>query len=188
MTKSTSASILLLTLISAITLNDVVSEGPTELKSWFEMMSRDKPPEKITKLHFYFHDLAKGKNVTAAVVARSNVTSFGVLASADDPLTVRPELTSKRVGYLKGLYMTASFEEVDLLMAMTFVFTDETYNGSSLSVLGHNPHQHLYRELPVVGGSGRFRLARGVASLQTYFYNRTIGNAIVEVDIMVFHY
>ncbi|XP_057788619.1 dirigent protein 21-like [Salvia miltiorrhiza] len=188
MKKSTSASILLLTLISSITLNGVVSEGPKEVESWFETISRDKLPEKMTKLHFYFHDLSKGKNVTAVVVARSNVTSFGVLASADDPMTVGPELMSKRVGYLKGLYMTASFEEVDLLMAMTFVFTDEIYNGSSLSVMGHNPHQHLYREVPVVGGSGRFRLARGVATLHNYFHNLTMGKFIVEVDIVVFHY
>lgn len=112
--KTTSASFLIVTLISTLNLQDVVSEGPKEVESWFETMSR----EKMTQLHFYFDDLTKGKNVTAALVARSNVTSFGVLNSADDPVTIGPELMSKRVGYLKGLYMTTSFEEVDLIMAI----------------------------------------------------------------------
>lgn len=195
MKKYAPVAILFLSIFfSALRLNDAVPESPDEVESWFKLVSHEKQqPEKMTKLHFYFHDLIQGKHVTSTMVAQSNMTGssptiFGALFIADDPLTVGPEFSSHRVGYAKGLYGAASFEEVGLVMAMTFVFTDQVYNGSSLSILGHNPHHHMYREIPVVGGSGLFRLARGIATLQTYYFDTIAGNATVEVDVVVFHY
>lgn len=85
----------------------------------------------------------------------------------DDPLTVVPELSSK----LLGLYATASLEEVPVINAINFVFRDGDYNGSTLSILGYNPEFHLHREMPVVGGSGFFWLARGVVIFKTCYYN-----------------
>ncbi|KAI3446228.1 hypothetical protein Pfo_002893 [Paulownia fortunei] len=192
MKKSTAVSILFFSILSGLWAN-ANAEGPKEVENWFKRLSHVKQPEKMTKLHFYFHDLLRGKTVTSAVVAQANMTGssptfFGSFIVADDPLTVGPELLSKRVGYAKGFYAAASLEEVGLVMALTFVFTDEVYNGSSLSVLGHNPDLHMYREMPIVGGSGMFRLARGVATLQTYFFNAIAGNATVEVDIVILHY
>lgn len=190
MEKSTSAVILLLALTSALILNAVVSDGPKDVESWFEALQRDKHAEEMTKLHFYFHDLQKGKKVTSAVLAQANVSSplFGSLATGDDPMTVGPEFESKRLGFFRGLYGATSFEEFDLMTAMSFVFTEGINNGSSLSVLGHNLAGHLYREIPVVGGSGRFRLARGIVTFQTYYFNSTSGNATIEVDVVLLHY
>lgn len=95
MKKSTSASILLLALVAALglNLNAVVSEGPKEVESWFETLKSDKHPDKMTKMHFYFHEQLGGKNVTAAAVAQVNGSwpfVFGKLISADDPLTAGP--------------------------------------------------------------------------------------------------
>lgn len=49
-------------------------------------------------------------------------------------------------------------EGLGFLMTMNFAFTDGDYNRSTLSLLG--PVLHEYREMPIVGGSGVFRMAR----------------------------
>ncbi|KAH7835267.1 hypothetical protein Vadar_024571 [Vaccinium darrowii] len=57
-------------------------------------------------------------------------------------------------------------EELILTQAMNLVFTGGPYNGSSLTVLGSNPVMHPNREMPVIGGSGVFRLAHGDFKIQ----------------------
>ncbi|KAF4369015.1 hypothetical protein F8388_013344 [Cannabis sativa] len=47
------------------------------------------------------------------------------------------------------------------------------YNGSCLSILGHNSILSALREMPVVGGTGLFRFARGYALAKTYMYMMT---------------
>ena len=42
------------------------------------------------------------------------------------------------------------------------------YNGSTFSVVGRNPAMKEVREIPVVGGSGLFRLARGYCFVRTH--------------------
>nr|GMC92054.1 dirigent protein 22-like [Ipomoea batatas]GME07498.1 dirigent protein 22-like [Ipomoea batatas] len=168
-----------------------VAFDPKAVDQWFESLPYAK--ERVTKLHFYFHDIAKGKNLTALQIAQSNITSksstlFGSLSMADEPLTVGPELNSTIVGHAQGMYGSASFSEIGLLMAFNFVFTGGKYNGSTLSLLGRNPTAKEYREMPIVGGSGVFRLARGVATAKTYLFNVTSGIAIVEYHVTVLHY
>ncbi|KAA8517477.1 hypothetical protein F0562_017770 [Nyssa sinensis] len=161
-----------------------IGEGPKEVEEWFQNLSHAK--EKMTKLHFYFHDLTHGKGQTAAQMAQTNIsskspTSFGFLNMMDDPLTVGPELSSKMVGRAQGFYGTDSMEEVTQIVAINFIFSGGEYNGSSLTVMGWNPILRVYREMPIVGGSGVFRLARGVVTFKTYFFNVTAGNATIEV-------
>ncbi|EXB53639.1 hypothetical protein L484_001308 [Morus notabilis] len=149
--------------------------------------------EKLSHLHFYFHDIVSGKNATAVRVAaaastNSSVTGFGFVVMIDDPLTVGPDPTSKQVGSAQGIYASASQAEVGLLMVQNYVFTDGKYNGSTLSVLGRNAVFSAVRELPIVGGSGVFRFARGYAQARTHTFNLTSGNAIVEYNVYVFHY
>lgn len=71
-------------------------------------------------------------------------------------------------------------------MSVNFVFTSGKHNGSSLTVLGRNPVVHSVRELPIIGGTGVFRLARGFALAKTYFINTTL--AIVEYNVVALHY
>lgn len=85
----------------------------------------------------------------------------------DDPLTLGPKPNSRIVGWTQGFYGFSSMEEPSLLTTMDLLFTNGKYNGSTLSVLGRNPVLSWYRELFIVGESGVFRLARGVATLQT---------------------
>ncbi|TKY49658.1 Dirigent protein 21 [Spatholobus suberectus] len=43
------------------------------------------------------------------------------------------------------------------------------------------------REMPIVGGSGIFRYARGFALAKTYVFNANSGVAIVEYNVSVLH-
>ncbi|KAG8368119.1 hypothetical protein BUALT_Bualt15G0012000 [Buddleja alternifolia] len=175
--------LMLFSAVNAIAYANNIAKGPEALEKWFKNLPNAK--EKVTKLHFYFHDIVGGENPTAIVVAQSNSTIlsptfFGFIRMMDNALTVGPELGSKIVGRAQGIYGSASFKEMDLLMTLNYVFTDGKYNGSSISVLGHNPILHEYREMPIVGGSGVFRMARGIATAQTVMFNDTSGDAVVE--------
>ncbi|KAG5581919.1 hypothetical protein H5410_052546 [Solanum commersonii] len=123
-----------------------VELGHNAVEKWFKKLPHSK--QKVTKLHFYFHNIVSEKILIAVQIAQSNMTaksstSFGSVTMIDDPLTVGPEPNST-IGAL--------------LMTLNFVFTTGKYNGSTLSVLGRNAFQK-YREMPIVGGSGVFRLA-----------------------------
>ncbi|KAL4370777.1 hypothetical protein AHAS_Ahas06G0099700 [Arachis hypogaea] len=118
--------------------------------------------EKLSHLHFYFHDILSGQNPTAVRVAQAAMTAtsptvFGAVMMADDPLTVGPEPNSK-------------------------------YNGSTVSLLGRNAVFSGVREMSIVGGSGVFRFARGYAQAKTVWLNTTSGDAIVEYNVYVLHY
>ncbi|PON55078.1 Disease resistance response protein [Parasponia andersonii] len=148
--------------------------------------------EKVTSLQFYFHDVVSGKTPSAVRVAQANDTDksptfFGALIMADDPLTETPDPKSKLVGRAQGLYGSAGQHELGLIMAMSFVFTEGEYNGSSISVLGRNAALNPVREMAVVGGTGVFRLARGYAIAQTYWFDPATGDAIVCYNITVVH-
>jgi hypothetical protein len=149
--------------------------------------------EKLSHLHFYFHDIVGGRNPTAVPVVRAAITkksfsSFGLVTMMDDPLTVKPEIGSKLVGRAQGIYASASQSELSFLMALNFVFTEGKYNGSTLSILGRNSVLSGIREMPVVGGSGLFRFARGYAQAKTHDLDFKTGDAIVEYNVYVFHY
>ncbi|GJU39466.1 dirigent protein 22-like protein [Tanacetum coccineum] len=104
-----------------------------------------------------------GNSPTALRVAQSNITStsptaFGFIAMVDDKLTSGPEPNSTIVGQAQGIYGSACLDEAGLLMTMNLVFNGAEYSGSTLSLLGRNAPFHPYREMPIVGGSGVFRM------------------------------
>ncbi|KAK6227710.1 hypothetical protein SCA6_000050 [Theobroma cacao] len=145
---------------------------------------------KMTRLHFYFHDIVDGKNPTAMKIIRppnNSVGSFGTTFMVDDPLTESPEPNSKLVGRAQGIYALASQHDAGLLMVMNFAFSEGIYNGSALSILGRNAVSHTVREMPIVGGSGLFRFARGYALAKTVWFNQN-GDAVVEYNASVVHY
>lgn len=158
-----------------------------------EILNLKPSREKLTHLKFYFHDVVSGKNPTAVRVAEAPTTNtsatlFGAIVIIDDPLTLGPDPKSPRLGSAQGFYSTVSQSDVVLLMVQNYVFTAGKFNGSTLSVLGRNAPFAAVRELPVVGGTGRFRFARGFALAKTHFYNATTGDAIVQYNVYVNHY
>ncbi|KAL0555216.1 hypothetical protein IC582_009155 [Cucumis melo] len=148
--------------------------------------------EKLSHLHFYFHDIVSGRDPTAVSVvpppSNASRTLFGAVVMTDDPLTERPEIGSKLLGKAQGFYTGASQTEFGFLMVMNFAFVEGKYNGSYLSILGRNTVMSAVREMPVVGGGGLFRFARGYALAKTYAVNFSSGDAVVEYNVYVFHY
>ncbi|XP_055808608.1 dirigent protein 22-like [Solanum dulcamara] len=191
MEKTSLVSLICFIVVMAMPMAQSVELGPKAVEKWFHKLPHAK--QKVSKFHFYFHDIVTGKNPTAITIAQSNMTAksptfFGSVAMIDDPLTVGPELNSTIVGRAQGIYGSADQNEAALLMTLNFVFTTGKYNGSTLSVLGRNPVFNQYREMPIIGGSGVFRLAQGIATAKTYWFNTTSGDAVVEYNVMVLHY
>lgn len=171
---------------------DAISPGPEAVQEWFET-ELPHAKEKLTRLHFYHHVRLTGKSPTGVKLPSFNSSikfphGFGRIIVMDDVLAVGPKLNSRIVGRVRGFYGSVSLEELGVLMAYNFVFTSGNYNGSALSVVGYNPFFHKVREMPVVGGTGVFRLARGVAVTRTVWFDTVRGNAVVEYNVMVLHY
>ncbi|XP_043691936.1 dirigent protein 22-like [Telopea speciosissima] len=148
--------------------------------------------EKLSHFRFYWHDILSGRNPTAVRVAgapaNSSSTGFGFMFMIDDPLTEGPAMSSKLVGRAQGFYASASQQEIGLLMAMNFAFVEGKYNGSTITILGRNTIVSAVREMPVIGGSGLFRFARGYVQLKTHSVNFTTRDAVVEYNVYVMHY
>ncbi|TMW91455.1 hypothetical protein EJD97_014324 [Solanum chilense] len=168
-----------------------LDQSPKGVDTWFKKLPHSKA--KMTKLHFYFHDIVTADNPSAIQIAQANntfqsPTFFGLVRMMDNPLTVNPEPNSKIIGRAQGIYGSASFKDLGLLMTLNLVFTNGKYNGSMLSILGHNQIFQEYREMPINGGSGVFRLAKGIATAKTYQIDNTTQNAILEYHVVVLHY
>ncbi|TXG64791.1 hypothetical protein EZV62_011785 [Acer yangbiense] len=149
--------------------------------------------QTVTNLQFYFHDTLSGKNPSAVRVAQSSemtnksLTLFGMVMMADDPLTETPDPKSKLVGRAQGFYGSASQAQVGLIMVFNFGFTEGMYKGSTISILGLNSAMNPVREMAIVGGTGIFRLARGYAIAQTYWFDPATGDAIVGYNVTIVH-
>ncbi|KAI8533153.1 hypothetical protein RHMOL_Rhmol11G0274300 [Rhododendron molle] len=185
------SAMLLCSMLIATPMVHCIAQGTKAVEDWFQNLSHKK--EKVTKLHFYFHDNVSGKNPTAVQVAKANTTFtsptfLGLVNVIDDPLTVGPEPNSTIVGRAQGFYGLDRLEQLGLIMTLNFVFTTGKYKGSTLSVLGQNQVLETYSELPIVGGSGVFRLARGIATAKTNLFNLTTGDAVAEYHVIVIHY
>lgn len=118
---------------------------------------------KKTHLHLYFHETFAGRSLTVRTVASINKTAlaFGNIAAIDDELRVGPEPASKLIGRARGLVPEVSLSGIEFLATMNFVFTDGKYSGSTLSVHGRSVLASPTREWSIIGGTGRFRMARG---------------------------
>ncbi|XWS51263.1 hypothetical protein CRYUN_Cryun12cG0161700 [Craigia yunnanensis] len=155
----------------------------------------DALKQKVTQIQFYMHDIVGGPEPTAVRVAgRSNFTGqdpiaamFGSVFVMDNPLTVTPNINSTLVGRAQGIYAMSSQEnESSLLMTLTYAFTSGSYNDSTFSVLGRNPVMSEVREMPVVGGTGKFRLARGYCLARTYSMKGM--DAVIGYNVTLLHY
>lgn len=188
MEKPTLIFLVLCSVAAGAAASSSVAGKPKDVEKWFRQTKMAK--QKLTKLHFYFHDIfdTTSVNVANSDITNTSPTKFGMTNIMDDPITVGPEFHSKQVGRVQGLFSSSDKVEFSLLCAMTLVFTDGKYNGSTLSILGRNPTLQEHREMPVVGGTGVFRLARGVALLKFYYFDVPGGNATVEYNVIVQHY
>ncbi|KAJ8765133.1 hypothetical protein K2173_010622 [Erythroxylum novogranatense] len=148
--------------------------------------------ETQTLVQFYSHETRSGNNPTSVRVAQDSNTDksstlFGAIFMADDPLTESPDPNSKLVGRAQGLYGSAGQTETSMITVMSYAFTDGTYSGSSINLLGKNSAQSQVREIPIVGGTGTFRSARGYAIARTYSQDSNTGDAVIGYNVTIFH-
>ncbi|KAJ8770839.1 hypothetical protein K2173_021754 [Erythroxylum novogranatense] len=149
--------------------------------------------QKLTHFHFFIHHTYSGSNPSVIQIVPTPPTNisaytFGSMSMVDDPLTEGPNLSSKLIGKAQGFDGSSAQEETSLIVAINIVFTEEKYNGSTITLLGREQLSSKVREFPVIGGSKIFRFAQGYAQTRSYFINSTSGDAIAECDIYVLHY
>ncbi|KAH6813290.1 hypothetical protein C2S51_022308 [Perilla frutescens var. frutescens] len=148
--------------------------------------------QKVTRLRFYLHDVIGGDKPTVWTVARCNLTdvlpsAFGKLVVLDNLVTEEPDVNSAVVGRLQGTVGLADLREKALVMLLNLVFTEGEYEGSTLSIVGRNPLGDEVREVPIVGGTGKFRMATGFIITSTYFNDPARVRNVYEYNAVVLH-
>lgn len=153
--------------------------------------------EKVTRLRFYLHDIISGKNPSAVRIAHANLSvdsavGFGSLFAMDDPLTIGPGKDSKEIGNGRGMYVSGSkdISKFTIVMYADLAFTTGKFNGSSISVFSRNPvaEEAGEREIGIVGGRGKFRMAKGFVKIKTHQIDMKTGDAVLRYDATVYHY
>jgi hypothetical protein len=168
----------------------ISTNGDFSQQSNIMLPSQQQTTEKLTHIHFYYHDIRDNKNPTIVQIIDTpqNVPNgFGSTFVMDDAMTEGPELSSKHIGRAQGLFGLSSLQDLGMFMLTNFVFKEGEYSGSSLSMLGRNPISEQNREMPIVGGTGFFRFARGFAIANSVNSISTPEHFVVEYNITVSH-
>ncbi|RRT65121.1 hypothetical protein B296_00010815 [Ensete ventricosum] len=142
--------------------------------------------DKFTHLHFYFHEKDSGPNatlVTAVEPPKNSTTSFGSIVVYDNVLRERDDPASALIGRAQGIGAITALDGGSGLAAMNLVFTAGEYNGSTLALLGRFVAGAV-SERGIVGGSGRFRLARGYSLSKVV--SSTTAAVVAEFDVYGF--
>lgn len=156
--------------------------------SIFISSSSSKPVKTVTRqqpckrMVLYFHDILyngkNNKNATAALVAApawgnrtlfADQQRFGYMAVFDDLITLDGGLASPEVGRAQGFYFYNGKVAFTAWLSFTFVFNSSDYKGT-ITFAGADPLLSKTRDISVVGGTGDFFMARGVATLSTDAY------------------
>ncbi|KAG6421847.1 hypothetical protein SASPL_118406 [Salvia splendens] len=135
---------------------------------------------KKATFRVYLQEILSGPNATLYEVARANITSvsptnFGQFLVGDDFVTTTPDPNSMRLGRTQGFVAFSDLDELAIALTFTFIFTDGPYRGSSLTIAGRKLVLGKNQEIPIIGGTGGFRLAQGY----------TISNLVASTPISV---
>ncbi|CAK9324123.1 unnamed protein product [Citrullus colocynthis] len=143
------------------------------------MAGKHRSRRPCRRLVFYFHDILyngkNAKNATAAIVgapAWGNTTilagqnHFGNVVVFDDPITLDNNLHAPAVGRAQGFYIYDRKEIFTAWLGFSFVFNSTEHRGS-LNFAGADPLMNKTRDVSVIGGTGDFFMARGIATLST---------------------
>ncbi|XP_057521651.1 dirigent protein [Amaranthus tricolor] len=146
---------------------------------------------------FYFHDVLyngkNSKNATSAIVgapAWANTTiiagqsHFGDLIIFDDPITITNDFHSDPIGRAQGFYVYDKKDVFTAWLGFSFVF-NSTQNKGSLNFAGADPLMNKTRDISIIGGTGDFFMARGIATLMTDAFEGDVYFRL-RVDIKLF--
>ncbi|CAM8990477.1 unnamed protein product [Rhodiola kirilowii] len=131
------------------------------------------------RLVFFFHDIIYDgrnlKNSTSAIVGSpswgnkiklAGLNHFGDVVVFNDPITLDNNLRSPPVGRAQGLYIYDKKTIFTSWLAFSFVFNSTRHKGS-INFAGADPLMQTTRDISVIGGTGDFFMARGIATLST---------------------
>ncbi|KAM0903946.1 hypothetical protein ACQ4PT_018341 [Festuca glaucescens] len=139
--------------------------------------------EPCTKMTLYLHDILYNgvnntRNATAAPVTKptalstshwSNGTFFGMMVVFDDMVTKGKALPVKKevpVARAQGFYFYDRKEAYNAWFCFSLVSDSKAYKGT-LNIMGADLMAKETRDLSVVGGTGDFFMARGIATVST---------------------
>lgn len=125
--------------------------------------------------------------VAHADINSTSPTAFGEVNVVDDAFTVGPKPESKILGRAQGIIGFVGMDEIGFHMSITFLFTSGKNKGSTIIMLGRNNLSEKFRRIPIVGGTGVFELARGIATTSTYSFDPVSHNAVLEYYLVVTH-
>ncbi|KAG6489266.1 dirigent protein 11-like [Zingiber officinale] len=149
--------------------------------------------EKLTHLHFFFHEIYGGPNATTITVVNppnsSSYTALGSIGVGDNYLREGAEPGSTLLGRAHELAAAASLGTPTAYLSLfNFIFTAGEYNGSSVSIFGRAVLTEVM-DRAIIGGSGKFRMARGYTISK--LVNRTVSGdviyLVVEYDAYIYH-
>ncbi|CAL4988577.1 unnamed protein product [Urochloa decumbens] len=167
-----------------------------------------------THLHFFMHDDYTGPRPTAARIvsgrsllptlplssdgdidnnataAESTLLSsprqFGDVVVLNNALTEGPRGDSARVGTAQGFAVRVSEGGIVSHLNMHMVLDAGEHRGSSVTANGRIDMDATVRESVIIGGTGKFRFARGYMLTRNYDYDLARGG-VVEIDVYVQH-
>ncbi|MBA0700619.1 hypothetical protein Goari_022016, partial [Gossypium aridum] len=128
------------------------------------------------------------------MIAQANITNnnnnssvpFSTVLALDDILNICPETNSEVIRNAQGLgVLIAETSTANLLWYWDFGFITGKFNGSSISMFSRNLTTAMVHELSVVGGRGKFSMAKGYAQIRDYIQNDA--NIISELNVTVIH-
>jgi hypothetical protein len=139
--------------------------------------------EPCKKMTLYYHDILYdgGNNTanatssgitkpTALSTSRSkNTTYFGMLAVFNDPMTVGkalPMAGEEPAAHAEGFYFYDKQEAQSAWFGFSLVFNSTAHKGT-INLMGADLMSEKTRDISVVGGTGDFFMARGIATLST---------------------
>ncbi|KAL2227310.1 UNVERIFIED_CONTAM: Dirigent protein 19 [Sesamum indicum] len=71
-------------------------------------------------------------------------------------------------------------------MRLNIEFTEGKYNNTTINILRRNPIIEKDSELPIVGGTGIFKMACGVVAGNTYLFNVDTNYSVLQYTLALF--
>ncbi|KAL3635648.1 hypothetical protein CASFOL_020195 [Castilleja foliolosa] len=149
------------------------------------------------ELVYYFHDIVFNghnyNNATSAIVGSpqwGNKTAmavpynFGDVVVFDDPITLDNNLHSPPVGRARGMYLYDQKSIYGAWLGFSFQFNSTQHVGT-LTFAGADPLMNKTRDISVIGGTGDFFMARGIATLLTDAFEGEVYFRL-QVDIKLY--
>ncbi|XP_026390880.1 dirigent protein 6-like [Papaver somniferum] len=120
-------------------------------------------------LHETIFNGTNAANATSTAVTNATGISnfqFGLVVVFDNPLTLDRHISSSPAARAQGFYFYNMKTRYNAWFAFSIVFNSTDYKGT-LELMGADLMDQETRDISVVGGTGDFLMARGIATLKT---------------------